>query len=197
VVNNVEWNKLYFDAYERGILKIVLLNSHINYIANKNHDNIWLTYHGVMSQNLLGTVIEILNSESNVISEKKVTIKKLSRIAIELVQNIINHANALNSRGTFLIEKEIDKIRITSANLVSSQTKFEIANAIDAINKSDRQELIDKKMTKLMDGDASKENSAGIGLFEVALNSGSKIVYWFNDVDTNSTMFCLSVNLMN
>lgn len=153
-----------------------------------------------MSQNLLTTVLELVNSEANFLETKKITVRKLSRIAIELLQNIINHGNtetAIGSKGTFLIEKEEDKIVITTANLVSSDTKQEISEAIDIINESNREELLNKKMNKLMCTDLGKKNSAGIGLFEIAINSHSKIQYWFNDVDSNSTMFCLSVNLMH
>jgi hypothetical protein len=176
------------------------LNTHIDHIIDENQKNIWLTYHGIMSQNLLHTVLDLLNSKSNLIATEKITVKKLSRIAIELLQNIINHGDSCetrSSRGTFLIEKGNDKITITSANLINNAIKKEISDAIDIINKSKREELMTKKMAKLMNGEECKENSAGIGLFEIAINSGSKLNYWFSDIDANSTMFCLSVNLMN
>lgn len=163
-------------------------------------DIFYLTYGKITQHILHSVVVTAKNGVYNSHTDQKYSNSQtdsLTYIAIEMIQNVnkyrqdVEHGN----HDLFLITTD-DNITISTSNLSSKENKESISKSIDLLNSLDKKELR-QYSREVMKQDSGNDNSAGLGLIEIARLSKHKIEYSFNQYahDDNLFHFNMSVSL--
>lgn len=159
---------------------------------------IFLSYVGIVSQNLISSMTEILEKE---IEETNIDLTMSTNIFttfIELSQNIMNYGkdkkNEFEPKGIVLVGCEDDKYYVLSRNLIDKKDKEVIQSRLDKISKQTNEEI--RKEYKLLrkNGAQKHKKGAGIGFLEVAKRCES-IEYLFHEASENKYHFTFKANI--
>lgn len=159
---------------------------------------IFLSYVGVVSQDLISNMTEILEKE---IKENNVDLTMSTNIFttfIELSQNIMNYGkhkkNEFEPKGLVLVGCEDNKYYVLSRNLIDKKDKEVIQTRLDKIRNQTNEEI--KKEYKLFRKNNAQrhEKGAGIGFLEVAKRCDS-IEYLFHEASENKYNFTFKANI--
>ncbi len=121
---------------------------------------------------------------------------------VEQVQNIMNYSaekipdkdnNREVGAGIVLVGKENHAFYIAGGNLILAETKQELSERIDAINKLDKSEMKSFFKQKLSESQNREESGGGVGLIDMARKASAPIEYRIKDIDDEYSFFSLKV----
>ena len=107
-------------------------------------DVIIFSYRGVFkeqtSTHILNWIERYLNSNSTVTRPES---KKIFRVAVELIQNLIHHSSTSDSLFVFSTSESENRFSLSSTNLVDTKQSDELVSALCAINTISEDEKMD------------------------------------------------------
>lgn len=138
-------------------------------------------YFGVVDETHIHEFAVQVEEELLIRDLSKTVIKRAFLIVIESLQNIFNHGNR-GDRGTDplggCVVSETDQlVKITILNRISEAEANNVVDFIDKINPLEEEQLKNKYLRTLANGQFSKKHGAGLGLITIRLKSGNPIVY--------------------
>ncbi len=125
-----------------------------------------LQYSGNITQEYLDGVIEFVSK----LEEKPALVRKISFLVVETLQNVIHHSDKTSSGETFAyfeLLKGEEGYTIKTGNLLFKEKTEELEKRLQCVTTSTEEEIKEKIMNKLGDGDFSEKGGAGIGLLSI------------------------------
>ena len=126
-----------------------------------------LLYHsGNITQEYVDEVVEFVSK----LDEKLALIRKISFLIVEVLQNIIHHSDKTPKGETFAyfeLLKNGDNYIIKTGNLLLKEKTEELEKRLQCVTTSSEEEIKEKIMNKLDNGDFSEKGGAGIGLLSI------------------------------
>lgn len=163
-----------------------------------------LSFKGLITSELLTSVLQIMENKMEVLSEPPKTKKKVFNVLVECLQNLYHHIDeapktevtVMNRSAIFMIGKRADgRYYINTGNFINSDNAVALQEKIDTINKMDKEELKVYYKEVLNNGQMSSKGGGGLGIIDIARKSGEKLEYDFMKVDETTSFFSLNVNI--
>lgn len=168
-------------------------------------DNTMLSFKGVVTSDLLTSVLQIMESKLDHVEKSPKTKKKVYNVLVECLQNLYHHNEEISeSEGLdflfsksalLMISKNADHYEVKTGNYIAKDKSKELKRKLDDINALDKDGLRDLYKSILNDGEMSDKGTAGLGMIDIARKSGNKLEYDFMPVDDNYDFFCLNVKI--
>ncbi len=177
------------------------LNSIYTLFKQLEHEQSMLSFKGVVTKELLATVLEIVEVKLRESEDSPSKRKKVYNVLVECLQNLYHHnekdlidTDALSLQSAiFLVSKDKDVYEIKTGNYVRKDEVAAIEEKINEINLLNKEELRAMYREILKNGELSQKGTAGLGLIDIARKSGNKLKYQFINVDKEYSFFCLNV----
>lgn len=183
-----------------------MLNIHDLY-QKMEEDQIILSFKGDITQDLLTSVFEIMESKFVKENEDFRLKKKFNHVLVECLQNVYHHMEDLeeiklqvnssyNPNAIFIIRKlENMTYEIITGNHIL-QTKVDgLKTRLEKINSLDPDELKKYYLETLSNTAYSDKGGAGLGIIDMARKSGNKLGYSFDPVNELLCFFSLAIKI--
>lgn len=169
-----------------------LIDVHENF--NKNNYN--LSFKGDFDQENLLSLLSILKSG---MGETKTRIK-LYGVMVELLQNIVKHADNKEGytgwkAGVFYIKEHVDRFSLMAGNYIDKTKASALAERIERIDSMDSAGLT-KEYNKILFNFNNDPVSTGLGFIDIRRKSGSKIEYSIVDAGNGRDFFMAKIDVM-
>ncbi|MCR5455699.1 MAG: SiaB family protein kinase [Bacteroidales bacterium] len=163
---------------------------------NFNRNNYNLSFKGDFDQENLLSLLSILKSG---MSETKTRIK-LYGVMVELLQNIVKHAdNKVGytgwKAGVFYIKEHADKFSLMAGNYIDKVKSAALSSRIERIDAMDSTSLA-KEYNKILFNFNNDPVSTGLGFIDIRRKSGSKIEYSIVDAGEGRDFFMAKIDVM-
>lgn len=133
-----------------------------------------------LSQNFTQSDVDDVVKFVETLNEKPALIRKISFLIVEVIQNIIHHSDK-NSKGEtfayFELFKDEEGYEIKTGNLLLKEKTEDLDKRLQCVTTSTQDEIKEKIMTKLSDGDFSEKGGAGIGLLSIKKRTDEGMSY--------------------
>ncbi len=161
--------------------------------------NIVLSFAGILMQDKLVFMLSILEKRIN----KEVILKsKVFSVIVELLQNVANHSdvyeldNISGHYAIFYIAEDQKYLRVTTGNYIKKEKIQRLKQKLDYVNSLSIKELTKLHYQILKNyKDQKKDETQGLGLFNIRLKSKKKLNYYFQEVDEQFAFFSIEVIL--
>jgi hypothetical protein len=168
-------------------------------------DNTMLSFKGVITSDLLTSVLQIMESKLAYVEKSPKTKKKVYNVLVECLQNLYHHNEEISSSegldflfsksALLMISKNANHYEVKTGNYVSRTKSKELKQKLDEINAMDKDALRELYKSVLADGELSSKGTAGLGMIDIARKSGNKLEYDFMTIDKDYDFFCLNVKI--
>lgn len=169
------------------------------------NDNIILSFKGVVTADLLNSVLNIIESKLKLIGESQRIKRKVYNVLVECLQNLYHHTDAhiegkqgeetQGNSSLVLVLKENDKFLIKTGNYIKNNKVIDLESKLNEINSLDKEGLRGLYIDHLSESVISSKGTAGLGMIDIARKSGNKLDYEFLKVNDDSSFFCLNVKI--
>jgi hypothetical protein len=162
-----------------------------------------LSFKGMMTSELLTTILQIMESKMDRFEERPKIKKKVFNVLVECLQNLYHHIDhdsnseksAEERNALFMIAKNDSCYIITTGNYLPTEDVESLKSKIDLINKMTKTELKEYYKLVLNEGIMSDKGTAGLGMIDIARKSGKELDYEFLPIKNNLSFFSLSVKI--
>ncbi len=158
-------------------------------------ENILLSFKGVVTSDLLTSVLQIMESKLNYMDEEKRIKKRVFHVLVECIQNLYHHAEDTENIAMLVISKEKSNFIIKTGNYIDVESSESLSLKLDKINKLDKDGLKQFYLESLSDGNLSQKGTAGLGFIDIARKSGNKLNYEFIPVNEKYHFFSLEIKI--
>jgi len=163
-----------------------LIEDHDNF--NKN--NYIISFKGDFNQENLLSLLAILKSG---MSETPTRIKLYS-VMVELLQNIVKHADNLDhtddwKAGVFFIKELEDSFSLLAGNYIRKVNSAALKERIDRLNNMCYKELTKEYNTILLNTEINDSVSTGLGFIDIRRKTGNLIEYSLKEVNNEIDFF--------
>lgn len=175
-----------------------------NLYSTFEDENILLSFKGVVTSDLLTSILQIMESKLTYMEETPKMKKKVFNVLVECLQNLYHHldgesnqeADSIETKSAlFFIAREGDSFFVRTGNYIDADTSVDLEAKMSKINGLEKDELKKYYQEVLNNGAMSDKGTAGLGMIDIARKSGNKLDYEFIDVDDNLKFFCLNVKI--
>jgi len=176
-----------------------------NQYQNMDKDGIILSFKGDITQDLLSSVYQIMESRLDNEEENLKLKKKFYHILVECLQNVYHHKEAMQQEGgsdfdeekssaIFMIVKgEENSYRIITGNFILNDKADDLHTKLNTISNMDAEELRAYYLETLSTTELSDKGGAGLGMIDIARKSGHRMDYNFHKVSEKYSFFSLGV----
>ncbi len=170
-------------------------------------ENILLSFKGVVTSDLMTSILQIMESRMTYLEESPKMRKKVFNVLVECLQNLYHHieendmgivheTELLDSKSAvFLIAKEDDYFHIRTGNYIDKHSAEALTLKLEKINGMDKNALKVHYQEVLNMGNISEKGTAGLGLIDIARKSGNKLEYEMIPINESNQFFCLNVRI--
>ncbi len=168
-------------------------------------ENILLSFKGVVTSDLLSSVLSIMESKMDYMEESPKMKKKVFNVLVECLQNLYHHIDEADEEKTrnliesksalFMIAKKDDSFVIQTGNYIDVSQAEELKMRLDQINSLDKDELKKLYQEVLNNGSMSDKGTAGLGMIDIARKSGNPLEYQFLPISDTQKFFCLNIKI--
>ncbi len=170
---------------------------------NVHDENIILMYKGILTFDLLSSLIGTAEKRINQYEEDRRLQKKFYSILTESLQNMHYHIEKSESTDLdvstdavlILIVAQRRFYYLKTCNYVLSSQVDKIKDKIDLVNSMDKDQLKEMYRKSLSNNEFSDKNTAGLGLLEIARKTDVPIKYEFEMINDNYSYFNLEIKL--
>lgn len=161
-----------------------------------SNEKVLVSFNGLLSQEQVSKLESEVETKINEEGIPKGPLKKIFFISVETLQNMLIHGNR-DTEGKqhnfFILAKNGVKTTMTSANLVQNKNIEGLEKQISKINSfGEAAELKQYYMEHLENNQLSEKGGAGLGFITIAMKSGNKLVYGFEKISDNESLFWLT-----
>ena len=184
------------------------LNNIYELYKTMERENTMLSFKGVVTSDLLSSVLQIMESKLGALEKSTKTRKKVYSVLVECLQNLYHHNEDVNEgneeddldsmfskSALLMIAKQEDYYEVKTGNYIDKDRALDLEQKIIGINKLNKEELREMYKSVLNHGTLSSKGTAGLGLIDIARKSGNKLDYSFLPIDDKFSFFCLNVKI--
>ena len=165
--------------------------------------NVILAFKGVMTSELLTSILQIMETKMDNLSEAPKIRKKVFNVLVECLQNLYHHidieelekGNKEENSSLFMIARSDKMYTITTGNYMKNNEVENLDEKLKLINSMDPSELKAYYKKVLSHGSMSDKGTAGLGMIDIARKSGKELKFDFHKVNEELTFFNLSVRI--
>ena len=169
-------------------------------------ENILLSFKGVVTSDLLGSLLSIMESKMDYMDESPKLKKKVFNVLVECLQNLYHHIDTNEEQehslsrieslsALIMIAKKDEHFVIKTGNYIDNESAESLKERLETINSMDKDELKKYYQEVLSNGTLSTKGTAGLGMIDIARKSGNKLEYLFLPVDAVNCFFCLNIKI--
>lgn len=168
-------------------------------------ENILLSFKGVVTSDLLSSVLSIMESKMDYMDESPKMKKKVFNVLVECLQNLYHHiepneeektVDLLESKSAlFLVARQQDNFMISTGNYIDVENATILEERLEKINAMDKEQLKEYYQEVLNSGSMSDKGTAGLGMIDIARKSGNKLEYKFLPISDNMRFFSLNIKI--
>jgi hypothetical protein len=133
-----------------------------------------------LTQNFKQEDVEGVLNFIETIDDKSVTIRKISFLTVELLQNIIHHSDKNKKGETFAyyeLMKDGENYVIKTGNLITKENTEGLEKRMKCVLSSTDEEVKEKILNRLQNSEFSDKGGAGIGLLSIKKRTGEGMSY--------------------
>ncbi len=203
-------NKTRYNTFRRTIQNITM-SAHKSYIQSTEFiynifesmisNNMNYVYRGLLTPKVTDSILLFAESFLTINSLKKGVRKKVYHVMVEGLQNINKHQSSTHSELStqdsiiFILKGEDNNFFVTTGNLIDKSDTSSIVNKIEYVNKLDKVTLREYYKKVLIEGSISDKGGAGLGFIDIAIKTGNKLSFAFEDVDKTHSYFYLGAKV--
>ena len=178
-----------------NLLNEIDLNNIKNLHEIINRENIILIYNGSLNQEGLIHLLSTIEGQPIGAVDVK---KKLFNIMVEMLQNIVKHGEKKDGElggnpGIFFISESNNSYKLSSGNYIKKSIVQELSEKIDYVNSIDGEKLDMFYTQRLLNFDIDSSKEAGLGIIDLRMKSGNKLLYSFSEVNDTISFFSLQI----
>jgi len=168
-------------------------------------ENIILSFKGVVTADLLTSMLHIMELKLRFLDEPPKIKKKVFNVLVECLQNLYHHTEAnLESKeymeteensALVVIIREANTFMIRTGNFIETSKIDQLAARMEEINSLDEEGLKTMYRQNLANSEISNKGTAGLGMIDIARKSGNKLDFQFMKVSDRSSFFSLNVKI--
>lgn len=170
------------------------------------NENILLMYKGVITFDLITSVIETLDRKVSIIETDKKVQKMFYSAAVECIHNLYHHMEEVKGRFSEISEHDAKSGLITviakekyynilTGNFIPTKNTYDLKEKIDEVNSMDKMGLRTLYKDTLSNGEFSEKGTAGLGLIQLARKTGEKLNYKFDKVNSQYSYFTFQIKI--
>ena len=181
------------------------LNNVYNLYRNMEEENVILSFKGIVTAELLTSVLHIMESKMESMHESPRVKKKVFNVLVECLQNLYHHVDesatpsSLHSlerkSALVLVAKEDGMFLVKTGNYIDNDKVDELKRKLIEINSMDKDDLRIHYQNSLSNAMVSTKGTAGLGMIDIARKSGNKLEFEFLKINEESSFFCLNVKI--
>ncbi len=161
-------------------------------------ENILIYFNGFFNQENLLSLLSIIKGRLNL----SITTIRLSNVMVEMIQNIIKHGSKEESDsgvpGIFFVQqRDNGDFVLTSGNYINEKDAKELEEKIVYVNSLSKEELEDYYDKILLDLDSITSKKSGLGLPDLRIKSGRKLIYNFHKLEEDVYFYILQTTVTN
>jgi hypothetical protein len=165
--------------------------------------NVILAFKGVMTSELLTSILQIMETKMDTLSEAPKIRKKVFNVLVECLQNLYHHidieelekGNKEDNSSLFMIARSDEMYTITTGNYMKNDEVDSLSEKLALINSMDQHQLKNYYKEVLSEGAMSEKGTAGLGMIDIARKSGKDLEFDFHKINDELTFFNLSVRI--
>ncbi len=167
----------------------------------KSGNEVLLAYDGVLNVDTISRLETEVEGKVTALQIPKGPLKKIFFISVEALQNMLIHGGKDemgHQHNYFILSKNATKVEIVTANLVPNTSIERLKADVERLNSfTDPAELKGYYMEHLEKNEISDKGGAGLGFITIAMKSGNKLGYAFDQISDKLSLFMLksTVNL--
>lgn len=132
----------------------------------------------------------------------KSTQRRIFHVMVEMIQNITKHSATSTTRGQqgnglFVVGGNEKYFYVITGNVIDSDKVRDLEDAIESLNKMNKEELSKLYKTQIRGGELSVKGGAGLGLIDIIRKSENEFGYQFIRIDRDSQFFILKATINN
>jgi hypothetical protein len=162
-----------------------------------NKENIMLIFNGSLNQESLINLLSIIEGQSIGAVDIK---KKLFNIMVEMLQNIVKHGEKkdeeiIGNPAIFFISQLGNNYVLNTGNYIKKEVVEPLSEKLDHVNSLDGDELDNFYTRRLLNFDIDNHKEAGLGIIDLRIKSGNKILYSFEDINDEISFISMQVKI--
>jgi hypothetical protein len=172
-----------------------------NLYRTMEEEHVILSFKGVVTAELLTSVLHIMESKMETLQESPKTRKKVFNVLVECLQNLYHHVDEnepqdIERRSALvMISKQDGKFMIRTGNYIDNEKAEDLKDKLEKINSMDKEDLRQYYQDSLESSMISTKGTAGLGMIDIARKSGNKLDFEFLRVNSELSFFCLNVKI--
>ncbi len=160
-----------------------------------------ISFQGELTFENIESLLNSAKQELDALNLELVVQKRLYSILVESLENCVKHKIPIDfKRNHHPLEMNLqlydNKFLITVCNYINQTNTELIAQKIDEVNSLNRDELNQLYRSSIAKARISDKGGAGLGIIEMARNSGQKINYKFVQEGPELVFFILELSLL-
>ena len=155
-------------------------------------EDVIFSFSGRVSRELVQSTLDSLELRLEKIEKNSKTKKKVFNVLVEVLQNLNHHIET--DKAVFQIWTDNENYRIKTGNLILNKNVESLKNWLVYINSTTEEELRALYKEKLNDKFTPK-GGGGLGFIDIARKSGQKLVYSFEEIDSDYSFFLFQINI--
>lgn len=178
------------DNYEYSLDDLIKTHKYLN---QNNHI---ISFKGDFNQENLLSLLTILKNRMN----ETTTSIKLYSVMVELLQNIVKHANNVFGSndwkaGIFNIADHQDRYTLTAGNYIEHNKSQGLAQRLDKINILSHKELSKEYNKIILNSDHIDPITTGLGIIDIRRKCGSIVEYNLISVTENIDFLTIKIDI--
>ncbi len=166
------------------------------------HERVIYVFHGEFNYKLVNTLLTDVKKELSAYRAKKRAAKKTYKVLVECLENIHRHTNRPSvedehlNEGVFTLLQNETGFSVVVGNVIVAEDVEPIKRRIEEVNKMDQDALKARYREMIRDATISEKGGAGLGLIDMAMKSGSQLIYKFDKHTKDKYFFTLRVDIL-
>lgn len=165
------------------------------------NENIVYIFHGEFNYTMVDTLLSDVKRELTNSGAGKGIQKKTYKILVECLENAYRHSvdhlppKLGKQEGIFILTRDTNGYSVIVGNPVENKEVEQLTKNIDEANSLNSEELKEKYRSIIKTTTISEKGGAGLGLMDIAIKSGNKLQYKFDDHKDDTNFFTLEINI--
>ncbi len=164
-----------------------------------NEKNILVAFTGHFDHSMASALLKLSRSKIDSSGAELGVNKKIYTILVESIENVSKHSSPEEKKTSMLLLTKSDThYKIVTANPILNSKITELTKKLDLISNLDLSDL-KKLYREQLVSERTDENSAGLGMIDIAIKSENKIKYDFKSLTDSSSLYIFQaeINITN
>ncbi len=170
---------------------------HVNFYLDLRDHKVIMLYKGDLSKDIIVSLITML--QNNFIDDRKPSSKEKRFMVslIEVLQNISKHGKAIkgSKEGMFCISMVNGDYIIDSSNYIEETNREALESTLTGIRSMSTEDIARLYKERLLDNVITEDGNCGLGLLEIAKNSGNNFRYAISQTPEKEWFYSIKIKI--